>query len=57
MEQIDYQQKANEFFNIHETFMVNLCEILDLDYLEATEQDVIQAVNSMKNFLNENFWV
>jgi len=36
-----------ELFNAHESLMVTLCKILELDYLEATEQDVVEAVRKM----------
>ena len=45
----NYQQKAHEFFTTHEAFMVRLCEILRLDYLEATEQDILAEVQFLQN--------
>ena len=44
------ENKAQEFFQAHETLMVNLCEILKLDYIEATAEDVLKKVQELKDF-------
>lgn len=40
--------KSDEIFKAHETLMVKLCEILKLDYLEVTGEDVIQKVKELQ---------
>ena len=40
----DYEEKFRELFCIHESLMVELCKILKLDYLEVTEEAVINAI-------------
>lgn len=37
----------NEYFHAHESLMLRLCEVLHLDYVEATDEDVIQKVQEM----------
>lgn len=59
-DQIEYmtslEKKANEFFHAHETLMVRLCEILNLDYTKATDEDVIQKVQKLKQKMYEKFY-
>lgn len=37
-------------FMAHETLMVRLCEILNLDYMEATDEEVLARVRELRDF-------
>ena len=39
--------KADEFFQAHESLMVRLCRILKLDYVDATDEEVIECVRNL----------
>lgn len=44
---------ADRIFHTHETFMVRLCAILELDYMEASEEDVLDAVKKYDKFIQK----
>lgn len=51
LNQNELQDKLDEFFQTHETFMVRLCAVLELDYLEADEEIVLDKVKALVEIL------
>lgn len=50
---IELKEVADKASRAHETFMVRLCEILKLDYTQATDEDVIQKVQELQDIKND----
>ncbi len=43
--QIQAQENhIQQLFDVHESFMVYLCKMLDLDFMTSTRMDILQAI-------------
>jgi hypothetical protein len=52
--QVAIKNAADDLLFSHETFMINLCGRLQLDYTHTTEDDVLKAIDDILDLIESD---